>query len=267
MPRLTVTATAVAAALAAGLAATPATAHFQLVYTPDANLEAAGEIPLQLIFWHPMANGHVMDMAAPRQFFVRFRGATTDLKPSLGPITFVGLENEGRAFDATTPLRRAGDYTFVVVPEPYYEASEDIFIQQITKNVVNRGGLPTDWAEPVGLPAEIVPLNKPYGVIAGSTFSGVVLSAGAPVAGAEIEIEYLPAAPDVDAKRPVSAAAAAIPGGAVTAITRADGAFTFGIPKPGHWGFAALGVGPETEHAGKELSQDAVLWVYAHAMN
>jgi cobalt/nickel transport protein len=256
-----------ATALGLALLAAPAAAHFQLVYTPDANLERAGDVPLKLLFWHPMDNGHVMDMAEPQRFFVRFRGETTDLKPALSPITFVGLENEGQAFGATAPLRRAGDYTFVVVPEPYYEASEDMFIQQITKTIVNRGGLPTDWMDPVGLPTEIVPLNKPYGVIAGSTFSGIVLSNGEPVAGAEIEIEYLTAEPDLEANRPTSDRAAGVPGGAITAITRADGSFTFGIPKAGHWGFAALGVGPVTEHAGRDLSQDAVLWVRAYELN
>ncbi len=257
------------AATTAALAilAAPASAHFQLVYTPDSNLERAGDVPLKLLFWHPMDNGHVMDMGEPEQFFVRFRDERTDLKPALSPIVFAGLENDGQAFRAEAPLQRAGDYTFVVVPEPYYEESEDIFIQQITKNIVNRGGLPTDWMKPVGLPAEIVPLNKPYGAIAGSTFSGVVLSSGEPVAGAEIEIEYLAAEPDLENNRPASDTAAAVPGGAIVAITEEDGSFTFGIPKAGHWGFAALGVGPATEHAGKELSQDAVLWVYAHELN
>jgi cobalt/nickel transport protein len=50
------------------------------------------------------------------------------------------------------------------------------------------------------------------------------------------------------------------------AVTDADGRFTFGIPRAGFWGFAALGSGPETEHEGKELSQDAVLWVRAFAL-
>jgi len=257
----------VTATLAASLLAAPAAAHFQLVYTPEVNLDRAGEVPLKLLFWHPMANGHVMDMGEPEQFFVRFRGERTDLKDALTPVIFTGLENEGRAFEGLTQLTRSGDYTFVVVPEPYFEESEDIYIQQITKNIVNRGALPTDWMEPVGLPTEIIPLNKPYGVIAGSTFSGIVLADGEPVAGAEIEIEYLPAEPDVEANAPASDARAPVPGGAITAITRADGSFTFGIPKAGHWGFAALGSGPATEHAGKELSQDAVLWVYAHGLN
>lgn len=47
------------------------------------------------------------------------------------------------------------------------------------------------------------------------------------------------------------------------AIADENGVFTFGIPKAGYWGFAALGSGPLREHEGKELSQDAVLWIRA----
>ena len=43
----------------------------------------------------------------------------------------------------------------------------------------------------------------------------------------------------------------------------ANGTFTFAMPKAGWWGFCALGVGPDKEHKGKELSQDAVIWVKA----
>ena len=50
---------------------------------------------------------------------------------------------------------------------------------------------------------------------------------------------------------------------AVVAVSDANGYFTFGVPKAGYWGFAALGSGPETEHEGKELSQDAVIWIRA----
>ena len=46
-------------------------------------------------------------------------------------------------------------------------------------------------------------------------------------------------------------------------MTDANGVFTFGLPKAGWWGFAALGVGPDKKHDGKELSQDAVIWVQA----
>ena len=40
-----------------------------------------------------------------------------------------------------------------------------------------------------------------------------------------------------------------------------------GIPKAGFWGFAALGSGPKKEYKGKELSQDAVIWIRADKLD
>ncbi len=256
-------------ALCAGIlmaCSTLAWAHFQLVYTPRVNIEKPAELPFKLIFWHPMTNGHVMDMGSPEAFFVLFRGERTDLKNALKPITFQGTSNEARAYEATAKVKRNGDYIFVLIPKPYLEESEDKYIQQITKSFVNKGEIPTGWQEPVGLPTEIVPLNKPYGVVAGSTFSGVVLADGKPVPGAEIEIEYMAAEPDIATNKPRPATAAPIPGGAIVAISDANGTFSFGIPRAGFWGFAALEVGPAKQYQGKSLSQDAVLWIRAHEL-
>ncbi|TCO71641.1 DUF4198 domain-containing protein [Rhodovulum euryhalinum] len=250
-------------ALAATLA-TPATAHFQLIYAPDPNMAAPVDQPLKLIFWHPMENGHAMDMGAPTEFFYVFKGDKVDLSPSLTPITFKGTDNEAAAYEGVLPVKRNGDYIVGLVPAPYYEGSEDIYIQQITKAFFNKGGLPTGWNEPLGLPTEIVPLNKPTNVIAGSTFSGQLLSDGQPVAGAEIEIEYIAAEPDMETNAVGEATVKPMPAGAIVAITDANGIFTFGIPRAGHWGFAALGSGPVKEHEGKELSQDAVIWIKAY---
>ncbi len=244
--------------------ATSAMAHFQLVYTPKVNIEKPANLPFKLVFWHPMSNGHVMDMGVPQEFFFVHRGKRTDLKDTLKPITFHGASNSAKAYEATAKIKRNGDYAFVLIPSPYYEKSEGKYIQQITKSCVNKSEMPTDWNKPVGLPAEIVPLNKPYGVIAGSTFSGIVLSEGKPVAGAEIEVEFMSAEPDMAANKPKAMVAKPIPGGAIVAITDANGVFTFGLSRAGFWGFAALDIGPEKQYDGKPLSQDAVLWVYAH---
>lgn len=254
-----------AAALISGLLMSqPAAAHFQLIYTPEVNVEAAGTLPVKLIFWHPMENGPAMDMGQPEQFFVVHRGEKTDLKPTLKPITFKGTEGSAKAFAGALTLKRSGDYIMVAVPAPYLEKSEDVFIQQITKSFVNRSGLPTDWNTAIGLPAEIVPLNKPTNVIAGSTFSGQVLSDGKPVAGAEIEVEYIAALPDMQGDGTAKPTTGPLPGGSLVAITDANGVFTFGVPKAGFWGFAALGVGPATSYQNKKLSQDAVIWVRAY---
>ncbi|MCX8955393.1 DUF4198 domain-containing protein, partial [Ruegeria sp. NA] len=116
---------------------------------------------------------------------------------------------------------------------------------------------------PVGLPAEIIPLNKPTNIIAGSTFTGRVMAEGQPVAGAEIEIEYMAAEPDMESTAASAPSVSPMPGGALVATSDDNGYFTFGVPKAGYWGFAALGAGPVTEHNGKELSQDAVIWIRA----
>jgi cobalt/nickel transport protein len=243
---------------------TAAGAHFQLSYTPSVQIERPGDVPIKLIFWHPFENGHVMDMGRPLDVYAVHRGEKIDLMDTLSPITFQGASNSAAAFEAAVPVRRSGDYVLVTVPAPYYEESEDIYIQQITKAYLNKGTMPTDWAEPQGLKTEIVPLNRPTNVIAGSTFSGIVLSNGEPVAGADIEIEYMAAEPDMDANSTTAPTASPLPGGTVVAMTDADGLFTFGIPKAGFWGFAALGTGPDTQHEGKPLSQDAVIWVRAY---
>ncbi|MEO1089256.1 MAG: DUF4198 domain-containing protein [Pseudomonadota bacterium] len=253
-----------ATTIAACLAPLPVAAHFQLVYTPEVNLTEPGDVPLKLVFWHPFENGHVMDMGAPEAFFAVHRGERIDLMETLKPLTFEGASNSAAAFDAFLPMRRSGDYVLVVVPAPYYEESEDIYIQQLTKSFLTRNEIPTDWMEPVGLPVEILPMNRPTNVIAGSTFTGRVVAEGEPVPGAEIEIEFMAAEPMMDANRPAEPQASPMPGGAVVAIADDDGYFTFGIPRAGFWGFAALGAGPDTEHEGKELSQDAVLWVRAY---
>ncbi len=97
--------------------------------------------------------------------------------------------------------RSLGDYTFVLKPAPYYEEQEDKYIQQITKTVVNIGGLPGAWDEPLGLPVEIVPLDKPYANWVGGVFRAVVLSGGEPVPHAEVEVEFLNHEPQIDQRR------------------------------------------------------------------
>jgi cobalt/nickel transport protein len=246
------------------LTALPAQAHFQMIYTPNVNLEKAGEIPLLLLFAHPFENGPVMDMAKPEQFFVVNKGKTTDLLGTLAPVTFKGAENSAAAFETKYAVKGLGDYVFALVPAPYWEATENHFIHQIAKAYVNQGGAPTDWNKPLGLPTEIVPLNKPTAIVAGSTFSGRVLSKGKPVADAEIEIEYVAAEPDLATHAAGTPTVKPPPGGTLVAHTDANGVFTFGIPKAGFWGFAAIGTGPVKELKGKEVEQDAVIWIRAN---
>lgn len=246
---------------------TAAQAHFQMLYTPDLIRERGGQITLKMPFTHPASSGHVMSVDAPQRFYKIRKGKKTDLLETLKPISWGSAENSGPAYEAQVKLRGLGDHVFVLEPAPYYEESEDKYIQQVTKTIVNVGSLPTDWNEELGLTTEIVPLTKPYAIYQGGTFVGVVKSNGEPVPFAEIEVEYLNYQPDLSSNSFSKTARMVPPADAfitMTIFADANGTFTFGIPKAGQWGFAALSVGPDTEYKGKELSQDAVIWVQAH---
>ena len=253
----------IGAALASVAFAGTAQAHFQLLYTPKVMVDAPEQIDLKLMFGHPMENGHAMDMGQPEAFNVIFKGKTKDLLSTLKPVTWKGAHNEAKAFETQYKIKRNGDYIFTLTPAPYYEAGEDIYIQQITKSYVNKAGLPTSWNEPVGLPTEIVPLNKPYQNYVGGTFTGQLLSEGKPAAGIECEIEYINPEIDLAGNAFAKETTGPVPASAIVAITDKNGQFTFGIPRAGTWGFACLGPGPAKEFEGKELSQDAVLWINA----
>lgn len=252
------------AAATTALLASSAQAHFVLPYANDTQIARPGDVPVALVFWHPFDNGHVMDMDTPQAFYMIHHGEKTDLADRLTATTFVGAKNQGAAFKASLPVKRSGDYVLVTEPVPYYEPSEDKYIQQMTKVIFNRNQLPTDWMNPVGLPTEILPLVKPYNVIAGASFTGQVLTEGTPAAGIEIEIEYVAAKPDLNSFAASAPTVSPMPGGSLVVISDQNGYFSFGVPKAGWWGFAALGSGPETEYEGKELSQDAVLWIHAY---
>jgi len=243
-----------------------AQAHFQLLYTPEVMLDKPGDIPLALIFGHPMENHHTMDMGKPEEFFVVFKGKKTDLTDSLEAVEWQGPGDEpADAYKARYKIKRNGDYLFGLVPAPYMEGAEDVYIQQITKTMVNKGAMPTGWNAPLGLATEIVPMNKPYQVFAGGTFTGQLLSDGKPAPGVECEVEYINTSIDLEANSFSKETKGPVPGSAIVAITDENGVFTFGIPSPGVWGFACLGSGPDKEYQGKELSQDAVLWINATA--
>lgn len=255
-------------------------AHFQLVYTPQSVIpEDATAAEFKLVFTHPFEAGHTMDIGKTesgeikgmKEFFAVHKGQKTDLLPGLKDIVFTSMENEGKGYEFTLNkeygLRGGGDWVLVAVPQPYYESSEDVYIQQIIKVMINKGNLSTDWSERVadGYP-EILPLVKPYDVWTGGIFRGVVVDGkGKPVPFAEIEFEYINYAIDMQ-KNAFTGKPKLEKTGAGTILANGQGVFEFIPPRAGYWGFAALGAGGEKQFSGKELSEDAVLWIEAQPL-
>jgi cobalt/nickel transport protein len=260
---------------ALGTASVGAYAHFIVMYTPQTALLRASDVPMHIVFTHAFAGGPTMPMAKPARFYYvkrAGRGEPTeevDLSQYLEELQWQSGDSSVTAWKANIPreaMRSLGDYQVVVEPEPYLEESEGLYIQQFSKVMINVGGVPGNWGETLGLPAEIHALNKPYANWVGGVFRGIVLSDGIPVPFTQVEVEYLNHPLDVDNNRFQEQGLIDPPHPSLEAMvimTNELGEFSFSMPKAGWWGFAALTVGPESQYMGMPLSQDAILWVQA----
>ncbi len=232
--------------------ACPALAHFGMIIpsTPVVEEQKDATVTLELSFSHPMeAVG--MTLAKPKSVQVIVDGRVEDVTANLQPATIM----DSAAWTLGYTLKRPGVYAFLMEPEPYWEPAEDCFIIHYTKTYIAAYGEGEGWEEPTGLKTEILPLTRPFGNYAGNVFQGQVLLDGAPVPNAMVEIEYynrdsLYAAPNEYMI-------------AQTVRADANGVFTYGIPFPGWWGFAALTTSDEQmDHEGqpKDIELGAVLW-------
>ncbi|PIE69067.1 MAG: hypothetical protein CSA21_03990 [Deltaproteobacteria bacterium] len=239
-------------------------AHFGLVLPSDDILtqEDTPTLGLDVRFLHPF-EGDQMEMAAPVRFGLFHNGKTIDLLSTLQAAG--GKDGIPSFWHSEYTVKKPGDYVFFVEPQPYWEPAEDSFIIHYTKVCVHALGLEIGWDEPLGLETEIIPLTRPYALWTGNLFTGRVLLDGKPVAGAEIEVEYLNASAENPA--PVKAPADAY----ITQVVKADdnGVFSYAMPRAGWWGFAALNEAKRTiDHDGvaKPVELGAVYWVHIRDM-
>lgn len=209
-------------------------AHFQelIPSTEIVDASTGPNLDLDLRFTHPMAGGPVMAMGTPTRFGVLGPDGIVDLKESLQPVEVDGKP----AWRAQYRLKGPGDHVFFVEPAPYWEPDEGVMIVHYTKTVVDGFGAGAGWDRLVGLPVEIEPLVRPYGLWTGSLFRGIVRRGGEPVPFAEVEVEWRN---DGSVKAPADAF--------VTQVVKADAQGEFGVamPRAGWWGFAALVEGPD----------------------
>lgn len=256
----------------------PAQAHFQTLYLAESVLARGDNLEFALVFTHPFQGGPTMPMGAPRSFSVTSyhvgaEPVVTDLRKYLRPIEWDGGGRRAAAYQASIPrevVRSLGDYVFMLEPEPYLEAEEDMYIQQFTKVIVNVGGVPSGWANTQNVPVEIQPLSRPYANWTGGIFRAIVLSGGAPVPFAKVEIEYMNYAVDLQKRSFGHKARMTAPHPAyerLSALADANGVIAVGLPKAGWWGIAALDIGAEKIYKNKTISQDAVLWVQVKDMS
>jgi cobalt/nickel transport protein len=237
----------------------PALAHFQELI-PSTDIVSAQDgrtLSLELRFTHPMARGPVMPMGEPVRFGVVGPKGLQDLKTTLKPLDPQGQ----RGWRAEYELDRPGDYCFFVEPAPYWEPAEGVMIVHYTKVVVDAFGDESGWDRDLGLPVEIEPLVRPYGLWTGNLFRGVVKRNGQPVPHATVEVEW---------RNDGSLTPPSDPYVTQTIKADASGVFAYGMPRAGWWGFAALleGDRPMPGPDGREVpvEQGALIWVQTRDM-
>ncbi len=251
----------------------PATSfpHFQMLIPSSdmVRMEGSHTVKLTIVFSHPMEGGPAMEMATPRKMGVYIMGNRIDLikrlervkVPRFMPWNSEYSNHRGEfvsAFKLAYTLKRPGDHIFYLVPEPYFEPSEEQFIWQMAKVVVNGFSMEEGWDKPVGMKAEIIPLTRPYGLWEGNTFRGLVLMNGKPAPNLRVEIEYYNK----------NGTFKSLPDPFITQVVKTDqnGVFSYTIPWAGWWGFSALGDGGTLKRNGKSypVEMDAVIWVKAY---
>jgi cobalt/nickel transport protein len=232
-----------------------AMAHFGMVIPSDTMVmaEDARSVKLTLSFSHPFEQVG-MPLVKPKQMQVFVGGQPQDM---------LGNLKQTKVFDHPAwtldyAVKRPGVYKFVMEPQPYWEPAEDCFIIHYTQAVVTAFGDDEGWDSELGLPTEIVPLTKPYGLYAGNLFQGVVKLKGKPVPYAEVEVEYYNEKAAGVKQAPTEYM--------ITQTVKADGngVFSYAVPGPGWWGFAALNSADFTiaqDGADKEVELGAVMWV------
>lgn len=244
--------------LVLGCYAIPASAHFGMIIPSDSMVMQNDDRTLQLAFSfsHPF-EGVGMNLDKPKVCGVVVNGTFQTLLNAITPTQIMN----GEAWQLTYTIKRPGLYVFTMEPQPYWEPAEDAFIIHYTKTVVTAFGDDEGWDQPVGLKTEIVPLSKPYGLYAGNVFQGIVMLNQKPVPYAEVEVEYYNQNQTVKAPTEYMITQ--------TIKADADGVFTYGAPRSGWWGFAALnGADFKIKHAGqdKDVELGAVIWVKFHEM-
>lgn len=233
-------------------------AHFGVIMPSDDIIGAKDpkKVTLKIYFMHPFEQ-EWLNMEKLKVFGVIIGEKKIDLLRSL-----VNKKVKGKdAWEAEFTIKLPGDYIFYLEPKPYWEPAEEKFIVHFPKIVVQALGKEEGWDKEVGLPIEIIPLARPYGLWAGNVFQGIVKVNGKPLPFADVEVEYFNEGGRVKAPKDSY----------ITQVIKADGngIFTYAIPKAGWWGFAALSEAPyKVKKDGKEYPVEigGVIWVRTREM-
>lgn len=227
-----------------------AQAHF-LTFIPTTDVvstKSEANVHFDLMFMHPFEQTG-MPLELPQGVYVHTIQKPLPLKES--------VKFNAKAWETHFFIQKPGVYTFFAQPNAYFEKDEAKFISHVPKVIISAYGVEEGWDKPIGLPYEIVPLVKPFGIYQGNIFQGKVLHHGKAAAGIEVEVELFN---EFKLVAPTSAH--------ITQVIKTDdnGIFSFVMPHKGWWGFAALiEEGTKTlDTVSYPVENGALLWIKAY---
>ena len=161
-----------------------------------------------------------------------------------------------KAWAAHVDMEIPGLYQLMAETRPRWDDGRGMFEQQFAKVVLPVLGVEQGWDSPVGLAVEIVPLTRPFGLMAPALFSAKVLRDNEPLADSFVRVGRL------------NTERRGVPGpwhAEQVLKTDGDGNFSFLCSQPGWWAFMAVTQGTPMKGGDgqpKALELGALLWVY-----
>jgi len=247
------------------LGAATASAHFYTFWpdSPNGYGRLGREVRWQCFWGHPYEN-IVFDTAEPEVFAALPDGERKGLTPSGAKREDPATGEMRSTFTFCHTPEQLGDTWVVVAAPPVLIEEEGEFVHDYVKQclhvMVEKG-----WDRPVGLPIEVVPLTRPYGLEPGFVFRGRVLLDGQPLPGAAVEIEQMNAFHvGEDALPRDQFGMEDVPMITRTARTDVDGYVTCTLDEPGWWIICASAESGTLEADGEQLPRvlRGGLWVH-----
>jgi cobalt/nickel transport protein len=235
-------------------------AHYHILTLDKPSIAKDETVTCTLRFGHPFEN-QMFAAQKPTHVSVRMPdGTTADLlaklqrKESTTPDGKPIVSFEWKF----TPTQR-GDHIFSVQTAPVWMGEENVFLHdtvKVTLHVQTQVG----WESAAGLPFELAPLTRPYGLRAGMVFQALVQSADGDdvrlLPRTLVEIERLNPSPPKELP----------PDEHITRTVRSDpkGVATSTLTEPGWWAMTAVRDGGLRDRAGRAypVVERSTLWVF-----
>jgi cobalt/nickel transport protein len=212
---------------------------------------------------------HMLAAQKPARVTVRAPdGTTTDVTPKLDRIEQAAADGrEIVSFQWKYTPALPGDYLFTVQANPLWMPDEGEYVVDAVK-VILHVQAQNGWEAAAGMPLELIPLTRPYGLRSWLTFQALVLGNSdqlpngkrgpemRPLPGTHVAVERLSPAPPKELPPPEH----------VTRTVRTDpvGVATATLTDGGWWSLTAVRDGGTRERAGRAVPVRlrSTLWVY-----